>query len=305
MVNSKLNVNKFRKYIPILIVVFIFIGCDKVKNNDSDNTKTDLEYNSSLSKIENDYGIKLGAYALDTETNKEVLYNADDRFTYCSTFKALMAGVVLEKYPLEQLKQVIKYTQKDILSYAPVTKEHVDKGMTIEELCDAAIRYSDNTAANLLLNLIGGPSGLKSALNKLGDNVTEPARIEPDLNYPISEDIKDTSTPRQLAIDLKKYTIENVLTDDKKKILINWMSGNSIGDTLIRAGAPKDWIVADKSGTGPYGIRNDMAVVMPPNRKPIFVAILTSKDSEEAKADDKAIADTSKVIFDYFTETEK
>ncbi len=35
------------------------------------------------------------------------------------------------------------------------------------------------------------------------------------------------------------------------------------GDELIRAGVPSDWIVADKSGAGSYGTRNDIAIVTP------------------------------------------
>lgn len=305
IVNSKLKLNKFKICIFISILIFSLTGCGNVKNKTSENTKPEIQYNSAFSKIESDYGVKLGVYAFDTETNKEVTYNADNRFAYCSTFKSLISGAILQKYSSDQLKQVIKYSQKDVLSYAPVTKNHVDKGMTIEELCDAAVRFSDNTAANLLLNLIGGPSGFKSALNQLGDKVTEPARIELELNAATPGDTRDTSTPRQLAIDLKEYTTGNILTDDKKKVLINWMSGNAKGDKLIRAGAPKDWIVSDKSGSGSYGTRNDIAIVMPPNKKPIFVAILSSKNTKDAKYDDKTVADASKIVFDYFISIKK
>ncbi|CBZ02565.1 CBP family penicillin-hydrolyzing class A beta-lactamase [Clostridium botulinum] len=305
IVNSKLKLNKFKMCIFISILIFSLTGCGNVENKTSENTKPEIQYNSAFSKIESDYGVKLGVYAFNTETNKEVTYNADKRFAYCSTFKSLISGAILQKYSSDQLKQVIKYSPKDVLSYAPVTKNHVDKGMTIEELCDAAVRFSDNTAANLLINLIGGPNGFKSALNQLGDTVTEPARIEPELNVATPGDNRDTSTPRQLSIDLKEYTTGNILSDDKKKILIDWMSGNATGDKLIRAGAPKDWMVSDKSGTGSYGTRNDIAIVIPPNKKPIFVAILSSKNAKDAKYDDKTISEASKIVFDYFINTRK
>lgn len=288
----------------MLLVIFSLTGCGKAATQPPVNTKSDAQYNSAFSQLESDYSVKLGVYAFDTETNKEVVYRADDRFTYCSTHKALIAGAVLKQDSLEQLKQVVKYTNKDILSYAPITKDNVDKGMTIEEICNAAIRFSDNTAGNLLFDHIGGPNGFKSALNQLGDNVTQPARIEPDLNEAIPGDIRDTSTPRQLAIDLQAYTIGNILTDDKKKILIDWMTGNATGNKLIRAGAPKDWVVADKSGSGSYGTRNDIALVMPPNKKPIIIAILSTHDTKEAKYDDKVIAQAAKIVFDSLTTTE-
>jgi len=302
--NLKLKVNKFNFAIFILVMVLFFMYSDNEKTTSLVNGKSDAEYNLAFSKLENDYGVKLGIYALDTETNKEIAFHADERFAYCSTFKALIVGAILKQDSLEQLQQVVKYKQEDVLSYAPVTKNNVDKGMTIGELCNAALRFSDNTAGNLLLNHIGGPNGFKSALNQLGDNVTQPASIEPKLNENIPGDIRDTSTPRQLAIDLQAYTTGKILTDDKKKILLDWMMGNTTGNTLIRAGAPANWIVADKSGSGLYGRRNDIAIVMPPNKKPIIIAILSTHDIKEAKYDDKLIAQASKIVFDFFTETE-
>lgn len=308
--NLRLKINKVTTYVVMSILVTSLVGCGKQEDNRIDNKITvkkesDTQYKASFSKIESDYGVKLGVYAYDTGTNEEITYNADERFAYCSTFKALISGAILEKYPVDKLKEVIKYSEKDVLSYAPVTKNNVDKGMTIEELCNAAVRFSDNTAANLLFNLIGGPSGFKTSLNALGDKITEPERLEPELNSAIPGESRDTSTPRQLAKDLKEYTTGSVLTDDKKKILIDWMSGNATGDKLIRAGAPKEFMVADKSGAGAYGTRNDIAIVTPPNGKPIFVAILSSKKEKDAKYEDKTIAEASKIVFDYFKQDEK
>lgn len=294
----KIRLNKFSLTILMVFVAFSLTSCGKAENQPIVNKNAD-SYNSAFSQLESDYGVKLGVYAFDTETNKEVVYHADDRFPYCSTYKALAAGAVLKQDSPEQLKQVVKYTQKDILAYAPITKNNVDKGMTVEEICDAAIRFSDNTAGNLLFYHIGGVNGFKSVLNQLGDNVTQSSRIEPDLNEAIPGDIRDTSTPRQLAIDLQAYTIGDILTTDKKKILIDWMTKNTTGNNLIHAGAPDGWVVADKSGAGSYGTRNDIAVIIPPNQKPIIIAILSTHDIKEAKYDDKLIAQASKIVFDF------
>lgn len=289
--------NKFRFAIFALIGIFLITGCGKEEKQLSA-AKSASASDTTFAQLERDYSAKLGVYAFDTETNKEVLYRADERFLYCSTSKALLAGIVLQKNSLEQLKQVVKYSQDDILSYAPVTKEHVEQGMTLEEICIAALRFSDNTAANLLFKHIGGPAGFKSALNRLGDNITEPVRLEPHLNEVIPGDKSDTSTPRQLAIDLQAYTTGNVLTEDKRKMLIEWMTGNATGKKMIRAGAPADWIVADKSGSGSYGTRNDIAIVIPPNRKPIIITILSTHAEKEAKYDDQLIAQAAKIIFE-------
>ena len=289
--------NKVRIAIFALIGIFLFTGCGK-EAKEGAVAKLPSASDAAFAQLERDYSAKLGVYALDTETNKEVLYRSDDRFLYCSTSKALLAGIVLQQNSLDQLKQVVRYSSDDILSYAPVTKEHVEQGMTLEEICIAALRFSDNTAANLLFNHIGGPTGFKSALNKLGDNITEPVRLEPHLNEVIPGDNSDTSTPRQLAIDLQAYTTGNALTEDKRKMLIEWMTGNATGKQMIRAGAPADWIVADKSGSGSYGSRNDIAIVTPPNRKPIIIAIMSTHAEKEAKYNDQLIAQAAKIVFD-------
>ena len=289
--------NSFRLVIVAVIGIFLFAGCgQEAKRSSAANSASVAD--AAFTKLERDYSAKLGVYALDTETNKEVMYRADERFLYCSTSKALLVGIVLQQNSLDQLKQVVKYSQDDILSYAPVTKEHVEQGMTLEEICVAALRFSDNTAANLLFQHIGGPVAFKAALNKLGDNITEPVRLEPHLNEVIPGDNSDTSTPRHLAIDLQAYTTGNLLTEDKRKMLIEWMTGNATGKNMIRAEAPADWLVADKSGSGSYGTRNDIAIVMPPNRKPIIIAIVSTHAEKETKYDDKLIAQAAKIVFD-------
>ena len=58
----------------------------------------------------------------------------------------------------ETLDRFVRYDEKQLLAYAPVTREHVKEGgMTLEALCAAAIEQSDDTAGNLLLEAIGGP----------------------------------------------------------------------------------------------------------------------------------------------------
>ncbi len=80
-----------------------------------------------------------------------------------STFKVLLCGAVLSRVDAgqEQLGRRIHYTsQNDLVEYSPVTEKHLTDGMTVRELCSAAITMSDNTAANLLLTTIGGPKEL-------------------------------------------------------------------------------------------------------------------------------------------------
>jgi beta-lactamase class A len=251
-------------------------------------------------QLEKKFDARLGVYAIDTGTNRTVVYRPDERFAYTSTYKALAAGAVLQQNSIDELDRVITYTKDDLVTYSPITEQHVDTGMTLREISDAAIRYSDNTAGNLLFQELGGPDGFENALRQIGDHVTEADRFETDLNSAIPGDIRDTSTARALATNLKAFTVNDVLPVDKRTILTDWMRGNTTGDELIRAGAPKGWEVGDKSGAGDYGTRNDIAIIWPPNRDPIIIAILSSRDTEDATYDNELIAKAAKVALNAF-----
>ncbi|MEV6651638.1 serine hydrolase [Streptomyces sp. NPDC051219] len=146
-------------------------------------------------KLEREFDARLGLYVMDTGSGRIVTHRPDERFAYASTFKALAAAAVLKQNSIEELEELVMYSRDDLVIYSPITEQHVDTGMTLLDLCDAAIRYSDNTAGNLLFNELGGPTGLQSALADLGDNTTRVARYETELNEATPGDTRDTSTP--------------------------------------------------------------------------------------------------------------
>ncbi|MEK5165774.1 class A beta-lactamase [Paenibacillus sp. FSL R5-0527] len=264
--------------------------------------KNALRTDQNFIRLEQKFNARLGVYAIDTGTNRTVAYRADERFAYASTFKALAAGVLLQQNSLEKLDEIITYTQDDLVSHSPITEQHVDTGMTLGEICKAAIQYSDNTAANLLLTSLGGPEGFATALQRIGDDQTKPARYETELNEAVPGDIRDTSTPRALATSLKSFTLDDTILPEKRSILTDWLIGNTTGDHLIRAGVPVGWKVGDKSGGGYYGTRNDIAIVWPPGKDPLIIAILSSRDTQDAGYDDALIAEAAEVVVGAFHE---
>ncbi len=98
----------------------------------------------------------------------------------------------------------------DLVEYSPVTEKHLTDGMTVRELCSAAITMSDNTAANLLLTTIGGPKEL-TAFAQHGDHVTRLDRWEPELNEAIPNDERDTTMPAAMATTLRKLLTGELL----------------------------------------------------------------------------------------------
>ncbi|MEU8179686.1 class A beta-lactamase [Micromonospora sp. NPDC049044] len=246
-------------------------------------------------RLEKRFGARLGVYAVDTGTGRTVEHRADERFAYASTWKALAAAEVLDDTTDAELDRVVRYSGADLVAHSPITEKHVAEGMSLRALSDAAVRYSDNTAGNLLLRHLGGPQGFQRRLRAVGDPVTEPARYETILNEATPGDRRDTSTARALAGDLRAYTLGDALTPADRDVLRGWLRGNTTGAALVRAGVPAGWVVGDKTGTGGYGTRNDIAVIWPPDRAPIVLAVLSSRDEKDATPDDALIAEATRV----------
>jgi beta-lactamase class A len=241
--------------------------------------------------LETEFGARLGLYAVDTGSGRTVTWRADERFAYASTFKALAAAQVLDATTTAELDTVVRYTAADIVTYSPVTEKRVDSGMTLREICDAAVRFSDNTAGNLMLRKLGGPAGFEKGLRDLGDTVSDPERWETDLNEATPGDVRDTSTPRALATDLRAYAVGDALDAADRPVLVDWMKRNTTGDQTIRAGAPAGWSVGDKTGSAGYGGRNDIAVLWPPDGgAPVVLAVLSAKPAKDAKSDNALLA---------------
>jgi beta-lactamase class A len=240
-----------------------------------------------LAALEKDAGGRLGVAVLDTGSGAKLVHRADERFPMCSTFKLLASAAVLKRVDArrEVLERFVPYGQADLLDYAPVTKAHVAAGgMTLGDLCAAAIDWSDNTAANLILNAIGGPEGFTAFARSLGDSVTRLDRNEPTLNSAIPGDPRDTTTPIAMARDVQLVLIGDVLSEASRTKLETWLIGDKVGDKRLRAGLPPDWGIGDKTGSGDHGTANTIAILRPPNRAPLVAAVYSTEGPEAMDA---------------------
>ncbi|WNO52782.1 class A beta-lactamase [Stakelama saccharophila] len=240
--------------------------------------------------LERSSGGRLGIAAIDTGNGHRLLWNAQERFALCSTFKILLAAAVLVKAQRGDLPldRQVKFGQADLLDYAPVVKANLAQGgMTVEQLAQAAVELSDNSAANLLLPQVGGPGGLTRFIREQGDQITRLDRPEPDLNDVKPDDPRDTTTPGAMVTLMQDLLVGNVLTPQSREKLIGWMVASRTGDQRLRARLPDDWRVGDKTGTGAHNF-NDVAIAYPPGRKPILIACYLDAPGLDAEAANKA-----------------
>jgi beta-lactamase class A len=250
-----------------------------------------------FARIERDTGGRLGVAVLDTANGEQAGHRIDERFPMCSTFKTLAAAAVLKRVDdgKENVDRRIAYGKSDLVTYSPATEKHVGAGMTLAELCEAAITLSDNTAGNLLLANIGGPPGLTAFARSLGDQVTRLDRIETALNEATPGDPRDTTTPEAMAKDINALVLGDALSDLSKRQLTAWLVGSKTGDARLRAGVPV-WRVGDKTGSGEHGTANDAGVIWPPGNAPLVVAVYLTNTSASADRRNAAIADVGRAI---------
>jgi len=260
------------------------------------------DFASRILSVEQRTGGRIGVAALDTGSGKRFDYRSKERFPMCSTFKLLAAAAVLKQVDgrQEKLDRFVSYDAKDILEYAPVTKAHLkDGGMTLGALCAAAIEQSDNTAGNLLLDTIGGPIGVTKFVHSIGDEMTRLDRKEPELNSAIPGDERDTTTPAAMCADMQRLLLDDVLTESSRHQLEDWMQHNETGTLMIRAGVPKTWTVGDKTGLCGNGATNDVAIIRPPGRAPIVVAIYSIGSTSSADDHASTLAEVARATLEF------
>ena len=256
-------------------------------------------FRNAIARIEADVRGRLGVAVRDTGSDAIVTYRGDERFPLCSTFKALACGAVLARVDAgqESLDRRIVFAAADLVPYSPVTQTRVGAaGMTLAEICEAAITRSDNTAGNLILASLGGPDGVTDFARAMGDGVTRLDRTETALNTAIPGDPRDTTTPAAMAANLAALVLGPRLAPASRTQLQASLLANKTGDARLRAGLPVGWRIGDKTGSGDHGTANDVGVIWPPAHAPLVVCVYLTDTSAAADVANAAIAQIARTI---------
>ncbi|GAB6044072.1 class A beta-lactamase [Endothiovibrio diazotrophicus] len=255
-----------------------------------------------LAVLEQAFGGRLGVFALDTADGGVIAHRGDERFPLCSTFKVILAGAVLARAAHVDglLQRRIDFSREDLVHYSPLTERHLADGMSVSDLCAAALQYSDNTAANLLMKLLGGPAAVTAYAASIGNDRFRLDRWETELNSCLPGDPRDTATPETMARSLRSLVLGEALPAAGRQQLGTWLRGNTTGAKRIRAALPPSWAVGDKTGSGAYGTANDIAVLWPPGRPPLLLAVYSTQERADAKWNDGLIATAARIAMDGF-----
>lgn len=253
---------------------------------------------AALAALEQRSGGRLGVCVFDAADGAAVAWRGAERFALCSTFKLLLAAVVLREADAGRLAldEAIAFGRDDLVPYAPVVESRLAAGrMTIAELAEATQTTSDNAAANLLMRRLGGPAALTAAFRALGDDTTRIDRWEPEMNRVLPGEERDTTTPDAMARTAARLFGGELLSAPARERLRSWMVATRTGRQRLRAGLPAEWIVGDKTGTGSNpdsgNVHNDVAVVWRPGRAPVAIAAYYAAGAyyPEMRAQDDAV----------------
>lgn len=286
------------KFLIIAAVILVF------SNIVNAYVQEDLSVIGKLKVLESTVEGRLGVFAVNTANGDVIDYRADETFPTGCTSKVMGVSAVLRKSMSEPslLLTYMKYSEADLQEWSPVTKKYLSNGMTIQDLCEAAISFSDNTAMNLLLKTIGGVQGMNDFAYSIGD-----LSFRQDNDWPAEafsggvDNLKDSSTPKSMMESFRKLTIGEILDAYQRDLLITWLVNIQTDSYRIRSAVPNGWIVGDKTGTGAaYGSTNDIAIIWPPNHTPMFIGIYYTTNNEHAKKREDVIADATRILIEEF-----
>ncbi|MDG5501266.1 class A beta-lactamase [Marinobacter sp. BGYM27] len=254
---------------------------------------------ATVDRTANELQANVGFAAYDLESGQRWEYQADQRFPLSSTFKTLACAALLHRVDAgdENLDREVSVSKSDIVTYSPVTETFAGgQAMTLAALCEAALTMSDNTAANLILRALGGPAEVTAFARFLKDDVTRLDRWETELNDVAPGDQRDTTTPNAMVKNLQSLLLGDVLSTESRAQLRDWLERNRVADGLFRAVVPEGWVVADRTGAGGFGSRSITAIIWPPERQPIIVALYITQTDASFPSRNEAIAEIGKAI---------
>jgi Beta-lactamase class A len=242
---------------------------------------------------ENALQARVGMTVFDANTGTTWQYRGDERFPLNSTYKTFSCAALLAKVDEKSLSldQSVSISKEMLVTYSPITEKSLSpQTMTFGEVCRAAVSYSDNTAANVVFDAIGGTTGFNSYMRSIGDDQTRLDRKEPELNDATPGDERDTTTPNDIVSSLRKILLGNGLSVSSRNVLTQWMLDDQVAGALLRASLPSNWKIADKTGAGGYGSRSIVAVIWPPSKQPVVVGIYVTQTKASLQASNEAIA---------------
>ncbi len=285
----------------------------------------------------------VGASAIHLESGRTVSFHGDERFPMASTFKIPVAVTLLHRVDLGEVKldQMVEIRTSDLhpgsgtltnLFRAPGVS------LSVRNLMELMLLISDNSAADILLRLAGGPEAVTARMRDLGvSGITvnrSTARLIADWdgvkNLPpenqwspaawrqlfdavprdearkaaaaAEKDPRDTSTPGAMASLLARVWLKDkeVLNPESADLLLDIMRRCETGDARLKGILPEGTEVAHKTGSIGSSTNDVGIVTLPDNTGHVAIAVFVKASDNPAPARERAIAEIARTVHDFF-----
>jgi beta-lactamase class A len=252
----------------------------------------------------------VGLTVVHIEGGKTISINGQAQLPLYSVFKLPLAIAILKDVEENRLRldQKVHATPAEIVAGTPGNTALWEKPVTYEvrQLIDFSIARSDNTSAEKLLELVGGPNKVTERLRSLGfQNL--------DIHSTVAEYVKSRENPNTgSADDLAKLLVQlqqgKLLQPAHTKLLLGFMERATTGLHRLRADLPDGTVVADKTGSGEKDdvtqaakVTNDVGIItLPANRCHLAIAVLVSNSKLSDADQEKLIADVARAAYDAY-----
>ena len=270
------------------------------------NTDRSDKLGAQIAQISSTMQGRVGVTATVLETGESVSLNGNQRFPMLSVYKFPIAMAVLAQVDQGKLKldQKIQFKTSDIVQGSQILDQKSSGvELTLAELLKYMVSNSDNTACDVLLQLVGGPKLVTQYLRGLGVNDIVVANTEKELKQGPAVQYRNDATPDAAVVLLRTFHDGKGLSKSSQALLRRLMTESTTGTKRIKGLLPNGTVVAHKTGTsatvkGVTVATNDVGLVTLPNGRHLAIAVFVSDSTAGNTSREEAIAKITRTVWD-------
>lgn len=259
----------------------------------------------------NNFPGKVGVAMVGLEFFDSLSINGHHRFPMQSVYKFPLAMAVLNQVDKGAftLDQKIHLTRRDLLpkTWSPLRDKYPrgNVNVTLREILQQTVSYSDNNGCDILFRLIGGPKKAQDYIHGLGVKNIAMVSTEKELHKDWNLQFANWTTPLGIAQLLQVFYYRNKLSKTSNDFLWEALTSTTTGPNRLKGLLPPGTEVGHKTGSsgdrnGLTAATNDVGIITLPNGKHYILAVFVSMTKEKEAAQEKLIAQISKACYDYF-----
>lgn len=256
---------------------------------------------------------RVGVAMVGLEFFDSLTINGNQRFPMQSVYKFPLAMAVLNQVDQGKftLDQKIHLTRKDLLpkTWSPLRDKypHGNVNITLQEILEQTVSYSDNNGCDILFRLIGGPKKAEAYIHGLGVKNIAIISTEKELHKDWKLQFSNWTTPMGIAQLLQTFYYRSKLSKPSNDLLWKALTSTTTGPKRLKGLLPPGTEVGHKTGSsgdkdGLTAATNDVGIITLPNGKHYILAVFVSITREKEEAQENLIARISKACYDYFDE---